>query len=93
MVLETGIEPVTFSLEGYCSIQLSYSSTKMYSIIIHIHFAFLKVLAFTYSRTALWRTTIGTTELNFRVRKGNGCTLRVLNTKALRKIFFSKKNI
>lgn len=30
MVPETGIEPVTLSLEGSCSIQLSYSGREVY---------------------------------------------------------------
>ena len=37
MVPETGIEPVTLSLEGSCSIQLSYSGREVCGVCLYLY--------------------------------------------------------
>ncbi len=84
MVPETGIEPVTFSLEGCCSIQLSYSgknpeaprnsATASFSPLPSRRLGAYR-LSHSYDCS-----TIGATRLNFRVRDGNGCTPRAIST-------------
>gem|GEM_PF-1940535 len=85
MVLEAGIEPTTFGLEGHCS---SAELLEHIKYTRHIHKKIdIKILAATYSCTSTRCTTISTSWLNFCVRDGNRCTSTVITTKSLISIF------
>ena len=86
MVPEAGIEPTTFSLEGCCSIQLSYPGW-----VVEVYFSPHCLGVYRLSHI-MKCSTIGTTWLDFCVRDGNRYTSRVLNTKTVNRKMCNKRN-